>query len=322
MPCQARAGLISLLLLLLGLVGCTALPPGRMPGVELADVAYFPQETFQCGPAALATLLQHEGVDVTPQDLLPQVYIPARHGSLQAELIAAARRHDRLPYVIAADATALRRQLDAGKPVLVLQNYGSRAKPLWHYAVVVGQEADGGAWLLRSGTTPRQRLAARRFEATWERADRFGIVLVRPGEIPVDATPGPYLLAAGGLEAAGRHGAAALAYAAATAHWPNDPAAAFAYAGTQIASGDVRAAEGSYRRLLEGAPGFTAARNNLAVLLVRRGCPAAARRELNAARASDTGRYTADLDDTAAEIAARSAAAPAHAADAVDCPPP
>ena len=282
-------------------------------------MAYFPQETFQCGPAALATLLQDAGVDATPESLQPEVYIPARHGSLQAELLAAARRHDRLAYVIDPDTAALRRQLDAGRPVLVLQNFGSRGSPVWHYAVVIGYESGGRAWLLRSGSTPRQRLVARRFEASWDRADRFGLVLARPGEIPADATPSRYLVAASGLESAGRQAAAFQSYAAATARWPDDPAAAFADAGAKIAAGSPAAAEAAYRRLLDRVPGHTAARNNLAVLLARRGCTGAARRELERARASDTGRYAADLADTSAEIAARSATA---GVDAPDCPAP
>jgi tetratricopeptide (TPR) repeat protein len=313
-----RVGLAGLLALLC-LAGCATLPDRAAPGVELTTVAYYPQEAFQCGPASLAALLNDAGIDVGPDALRPEVYIPARRGSLETELLAAARRHDRLPYVIDPDTDALRRQLDAGRPVLVLQNFGSRGSPVWHYAVVVGYEAGTRAWLLRSGAEPRQRLPARRFAATWDRADRFGFVLARPGEIPAGATLTRYLDAASGLDAAGRREAAALAYAAAATRWPEEPAAAFAYAGTQIASGDLAGAEDTYRRLLDGAPQYTAARNNLAVLLTRRGCLSAARRQLDAARAGDTGRFATELADTAAELDARSAG---DAADATGCPKP
>ena len=303
---------------MLGLAGCTALPSPVAPGVELTTVAFHAQDAFQCGPAALASLLNDAGVDIGPDALRPEVFIPARQGSLQAELLAAARRHDRLPYVIDPDTEALRRQLDAGRPVLVLQNFGSRGSPVWHYAVVVGYEAGARAWLLRSGAERRQRLPARRFDATWARADRFGFVLARPGDIPAGATPTRYLAAVTGLEAAGRRDAAARAYAAAATHWPEEPAAAFAYAGSQIAAGDPLGAEATYRRLLEGSPQYTAARNNLAVLLARRGCQAAAGRELEAARASDSGRFAAELADTAAELESHAA----HSADAARCPAP
>jgi tetratricopeptide (TPR) repeat protein len=304
---------------MLCLAGCATRPDRGATGVELTTVPYYPQDAFQCGPASLAALLNDAGVDVGPDALRPEVYIPARRGSLQAELLAAARRHDRLPYVIDPGTDALRRQVDAGRPVLVLQNFGSRGSPVWHYAVVVGYQAGARAWLLRSGAEPRQRLPARRFEATWDRADRFGFVLARPGEIPAGATPARFLAAASGLDTAGRREAAALAYAAAAAHWPEEPAAAFAYAGTQIASGDLPGAEGTYRRLLDRAPQYVAARNNLAVLLARRGCLAAARRELDAARAGDSGRFAAELADTAAELDAHAAG---NSTGASGCPAP
>jgi hypothetical protein len=55
------------------------------PRVELADTPFFPQQRYQCGPAALATVLNACGVAVTPEELVSQVYLPARQGSLQAE---------------------------------------------------------------------------------------------------------------------------------------------------------------------------------------------------------------------------------------------
>ena len=67
--------------------------PQDLPArLELADVPFFPQVEYQCGPAALATALASSGVAVTPGDLVSQVYIPARKGSLQIEMMAAARR--------------------------------------------------------------------------------------------------------------------------------------------------------------------------------------------------------------------------------------
>ena len=91
---------------LLWLTGCAtpqvaallARPPATLPArVELTGVPFHPQEEYQCGPAALATVLVHAGVATTPDALVPEVYLPARGGSLQAEMLAAARRHGRWP---------------------------------------------------------------------------------------------------------------------------------------------------------------------------------------------------------------------------------
>jgi hypothetical protein len=97
-------------LLVLGLAGCGSLPQVEAlrserdklpPRAELKDVPFFPQEEYQCGPAALATVLKAGGVDITPEALAEQVYLPTRQGSLQIELLAAARRQERIAYELA-----------------------------------------------------------------------------------------------------------------------------------------------------------------------------------------------------------------------------
>src|SRR3569623_3188919 len=84
-----------LLLMIVVLSGCAAplqstawratLPAELTHAVELAAVPFFPQERYQCGPAALATVLASSGAAVTADELAPQVYLPARQGSLQPE---------------------------------------------------------------------------------------------------------------------------------------------------------------------------------------------------------------------------------------------
>ena len=56
----------------------------------------------------------------------------------QVELVAAIRRYGRVPYEIEPSLSSLTAELQAGRPVLVLQNLGIKIAPLWHYAVVVG----------------------------------------------------------------------------------------------------------------------------------------------------------------------------------------
>jgi hypothetical protein len=67
-------------------------PPLLPSAIELDQSPFFPQEEFHCGPAALATTLNAAGIGATPEELARQVFLPARRGSLQAEMPAAARR--------------------------------------------------------------------------------------------------------------------------------------------------------------------------------------------------------------------------------------
>jgi hypothetical protein len=99
--------------------------------VELDATPFFPQTAHQCGPAALATVLGASQIEITPAALESQVYLPGRRGSLQVEMQAAPRNFRRLSYRIEPELGAITAELDAGRPVLVLHNYGLPLWPRW-----------------------------------------------------------------------------------------------------------------------------------------------------------------------------------------------
>ena len=240
-------------------------------GIELADTPFFSQKAMQCGPASLATVLGATGVDVHPDILTPQLFLPQRQGTLQLELAGAARRYGRLPYVIEPDPDALVSELLAGRPVLVLQNLGFRSFPHYHYAVVVGI-LPGGDVVLRSGTTQRQVMDENRFLRVWERADFWGLVVLSPGELPARPDSAIYLKEVAALEAMGQWQAAELSYRTALGEWPNHPVALFGLANSQLLQKKYSEAENLFRKLLEIYPDHPAAMNNLAETLMSRGC--------------------------------------------------
>lgn len=275
--------------------------------VELADTPFFPQNDYQCGPAALATLLGAGGIDALPADLVDEVYIPARRGSLQTEMLAATRQRRRIPYVLEPRFDALVHELAGGRPVLVLLNLGIRSWPIWHYAVVIGYERDAERLLLRSGTTQRARLSLRRFRGAWARADHWGFVALQPGELAQSATPDRYAAAVADFERIDPR-AAMLAWSAGMARWPDEPLLRFGAANALLAQGDRAGAEEALRALLLLAPTDSAARNNYAELLSQRGCRAAALAQIAVAQAHARGTpLAAVIDTTANEIAARAA---------------
>jgi len=244
---------------------------GLPESIELQDTPFYPQADYQCGPAALATVLTDSGVVIAPQQLVDQVYIPGRRGSLQVELLAAARRSGRLPYVIEPQLGALLPELAVGRPVLVLQNLGLSFAPAWHYAVVIGYDTDRGELILRSGTTRRRPVPVAKFLRSWQASQYWAVVVLRPGELPVAASRTKYLQAAAALESAGQPEAALAAYRAATERWPGSSGAWFALANAYYAAGGLAAAERSYRVALDRSPADAAALNNLSQLLLNQG---------------------------------------------------
>jgi tetratricopeptide (TPR) repeat protein len=293
------------------LAGCAGSGPalfpqaGRPVDIELADVPFFPQKAYQCGPAALATVLGASGVSVAPDDLAPALYLPDRQGSLQLELVAAARRLGRVPYIIDPEPAAIRAELLAGRPVLVLQNLGLRLFPVYHYAVVVGIRA-GEKVVLRSGEVRRRVMKGGRFAASWRRADSWGMVVLRPGELPAGAQPERYLRAVAPFEGMGRSEIARAGYEATLKRWPEQPDALFGLANILLIENRPREAAAVYRRLLTIQPRHPAAVNNLAEAMSRQSCHAEAVALLDGVLAAgEGGEFANVLKQTRQEIAAR-----------------
>lgn len=271
----AIAGVL-LCAVLLGLTGCStpqvaallARPTETLPQrVELTHVPFYPQEEYQCGPAALAMVLTHAGPATTPEALVPQIYLPGREGSLQTEMLAAARRHGRVAYRLAPRLEDVLREASDGTPVIVLQNLALGFAPLWHYAVVVGYDLPREEIILRSGTTSRAVMKLSTFERTWARGEHWAMLALAPERLPATADEDRYVVAVAALERVAP-GAARRAYSAAIERWPGNLAARVGQGNAAYALRDLPGAEAAYREAIRRHPGAADAWNNLAQTLL------------------------------------------------------
>jgi tetratricopeptide (TPR) repeat protein len=242
--------------------------PTELPAqVELADVPFFPQEDYECGPAALAMVATAAGVDVTPDALVDQVYLPGRKGSLQPEMLAATRRQGLLAYPLKPKVEDILREVAAGHPVLVFQNLAFSIYPVWHYAVVMGFDRERHVLLLHSGRTARMEISLFAFERTWARGQYWAMLALKPGQLPATAEPQAYTAAAATLERTDARGAQQ-AFAAALQRWPDDRAALLGAGNTAYALGQRDAAAKAYRQTVLKHPDFADGWNNLAQVLL------------------------------------------------------
>jgi len=239
-----------------------AMPEGLPQRAELKQVPFFPQDEYQCGPAALATVLVSSGVKVTPEELVPQVYLPERKGSLQVEMLAAARRHGRVSYQLAPRFEDLLREIAAGNPVVVLWDQSPVGS--WHYAVAMGYDFDAGDLYLRSGETERERVSFPVHEFMWRRSGYWAMVALPPERIPATADAERWLSAIAATERAGDAAAARTAYTAYLQRWPRSAPAAIGLANAHYALGELAAAERALRDAVAWDPQSAIALNNLA----------------------------------------------------------
>lgn len=239
---------------------------------ELVDVPFFPQTEFQCGPASLATLYQYQGLDIVPDDLVSQVYVPEKQGSLQIEMVASVRRNGLVPYVIEGDLRALLQEVSAGHPVLILQNLAFNWYPQWHYAVVVGYDLDTQTLVMRSGETERWQTPLEVFERTWARGNHWAMVVVPPTRLAQTAEPFLWLRTAYDLERVGQVDSAKQAYLTGHQAWPDRVESGMALANLYYQQERYQQSAQVLQDLTERQPHNAMLWNNLAYPLQALGC--------------------------------------------------
>lgn len=282
------AGLSGILIIVLS--GCASQPdwPPSFSTSTRTEVPFHPQEQYQCGPASLAMMLNAQKVAVSPDELVERVYLPERKGALQVEMVAAARQYGMLVYPLERNLQSILAEVQAGNPVLVLQNLRFGWWPQWHFAVVKGYDSANRVLILHSGTEENYRQPVSAFMATWNRSERWARTILPPGEIPATARPIPFLLAAHDLETTRQLQAARAAYQAARQTWPDQPAALLGLGNLAYKQGQWSNAEGYYRTMTRAFPHIDAGWRNLAEALYKQGKEKEADAVLNEAGTADT----------------------------------
>lgn len=263
------------LVLSLGLAACSSWqapqyeallssPPAGLPEhAEQRDTPFFAQTDLQCGPAALATALGQVGIAADPAALSPQLFVPERGGTLQLEMLVAARRQGAVSTRLPATLPALLQEVAAGHTPVVLLNLGLGIYPMWHYAVVVGYDLPLREVYLRSGQTRRLVMPLFTFEHTWQRSAHWAFTALSPGQWPSVADEAEVVDAAVAFERVQGAARAVPVYRSALARHPGQLTLQLGWGNALFAAGDASAAANAFEeaaRLHDSA----AAWNNLA----------------------------------------------------------
>ncbi len=173
--------ILPLLLLLLTVHGCSSLPSNPLSSApaELKVVENVPfraqQSRDDCGPAALGSLLAHRGRELPIAAITAAVYHPALGGSLLPDLENFARAQGFATRSGRGELALLRREIEAGNPVLIPLQLGSWGISRPHYVVVFGYAGD--RFLAHVGTREKVWLAGADLLARWERMGRLYLLL-------------------------------------------------------------------------------------------------------------------------------------------------
>jgi len=206
--------------------------------------------------AAIALALSWTGQKVSPAVLTRQKD-EARLAGTQADLVSAIRSHGRLAYPL-RDMGGLLREVAAGRPAVVMLDVSRISiEPQLRYALVTGYDLASGEIMLSGKGRHREVMALRQFERSWAASSRWGLLVLKPGDLPAAADRGTYLHAVAGLAQEGQPWEAVMAYDTALSLWPDSPEALIGLGHSLAALGDGKGAAECFTQAakLTGAPG-------------------------------------------------------------------
>lgn len=146
-------------------------------GILIEKVPFFIQEDYQCGPASLAGVLNFWGLSITPAEIAEEVFSSSARGALGIDLALYAQKKGFQSDFYRGNTEDLRRQIDSGRPVIVLVDYGFWVYEKGHFMVVVGYDDDG--FIVNTGASRMKFIANDDFTGPWRKAG-FWTLVIRP----------------------------------------------------------------------------------------------------------------------------------------------
>lgn len=169
-----------------GAVGYAMLAPGSPPRPEPSSrhvaVPFFPDNTDQCGPATLASIISYWGIRTDPETLKQEIYLPRLKGTLPLDLLLAAQERGLQAEIYRGNLDNLKVELDAGRPLVALLDMGYAIFPQGHFVVVTGYDDQRQGVYVHSSLERDAFIPYEQFLHSWDRTGRWTL-LVEP---PVD----------------------------------------------------------------------------------------------------------------------------------------
>jgi len=176
-PVKGRPFLFFLIItLIFSCAGPTPLKESRTFRI-IPNVPFYPQEAYQCGPAALAGVLNHWGVQVSPADIAAEIFSEKAKGTLDIDMVFYAEKKGLKAVQFRGNLDDLKRDIHSGNPLIVLVDYGFWVYEQNHFMVVVGCEK--GGIIVNSGKEKHKFIPLDNFLKTWERT-KFWTLRITP----------------------------------------------------------------------------------------------------------------------------------------------
>jgi predicted double-glycine peptidase len=140
---------------------------------KVNKVPFYPQVSFQCGPASLAGVLNFFGEGVTPDEIAEAIFRRDIRGTVTLDMVLYARKRGFLAEWYNGSVNDIRRSVDERVPLIVMVDLGFASVRKNHFMVVVGYTPEGV--IANSGKTREKLILWKNFLARWNRTKRWAL---------------------------------------------------------------------------------------------------------------------------------------------------
>jgi len=146
-------------------------------GHYIEGVPFVKQAEYDCGPAALASVLSFHGKAVDLKRITASVYLPKLRGTLPMDLERFAKDEGFKTSSSAGTTTALKTAIRNNIPVICLLDLGFAFYRQPHFVTVIGFDDGNGLFIMHDGGTPNRTIPYEDFGKKWARAGQWMIVI-------------------------------------------------------------------------------------------------------------------------------------------------
>lgn len=143
----------------------------------ITGVPYYPQESFRCGPASLAGVLNYWGIKVQPEEIAREIFSPSAGGTLNLDMILYTQKKGLKAIPYKGSIEDIKLKIDSGFPIIVLVDLGFWLYQQNHFMVIVGYYEKG--IIVNSGSDHLKRISFNDFIKTWRKTN-FWTLLINP----------------------------------------------------------------------------------------------------------------------------------------------
>jgi ABC-type bacteriocin/lantibiotic exporter with double-glycine peptidase domain len=145
----------------------------------IKNVPFVRQKDKFCGPAAMASVMNFYGQNISQDQIAEEVYSPELKGALISDMGNFAREMGYNASIINGDENTLISLVDEGIPSIILVDLGIWVLSVPHYYVVYGYNKSKETFIINTGFTSNKEMNFKDLDKEWEKMNRLMLIVRR-----------------------------------------------------------------------------------------------------------------------------------------------